>query len=150
LAASFVYCDIPVSLNRASLRWHYPNQVKFMSIMNFGRSKVTPSSQPVYELPLFNCLKKQNGSNRSGCFRKQYVNCDVAIRHPYVGIIQIRLPVEGLTFLSARNTSSRLYLFSIHHYFTKIKRSTDLFTKITKLLLCKLLVSRGITVLFGD
>ena len=150
MAASFVYCDIPVSLNRASLRWHYPNQVKFMSIMNFGRSKVTPSSQPVYELPLFNCLKKQNGSNRSGCFRKQYVNCDVAIRHPYVGIIQIRLPVEGITFLSARNTSSRLYLSSIHHYFTKIKRSTDLFTKIIKLLLCKLLVSRGITVLFGD
>ena len=150
MAASFVYCDIPGSLNRASLRWHYPNQVKFMKNMNLGRSKVTPSSQPVYELPLFNCLKKQNGSNRSGCFRKQYVNCDVAIRHPYVGIIQIRLPVEGLTFLSARNTNSRLYLSSIHHYFTKIKRSTDLFTKITKLLLCKLLVSRGITVLFGD
>ena len=29
-------------------------------------------------------------------------------RHPYVGIIQIRLSVEGFTFLSACNTSSRL------------------------------------------
>ena len=115
MAASFVYCDIPVSLNRASLRWHYPNQVKFMKNMNLGRSKVTPSSQPVYELPLFNYLKKQNGSNRSGCFRKQYVNCDVAIRHPYVGIIQIRFSVEGHTFLSARYTSSRLLNCKIYY-----------------------------------
>ena len=139
MAASIVYCDIPVSLNRASLRWHYPNQVKFMKNMNLGRSKVTPSSQPVYELPLFNCLKKQNGSNRSGCFRKQYVNCDVAIRHPYVGIIQIRLPVEGYTFLSARNTSSRLYI-SIHDHLYKINRELNLFTKKKNLFICKLII----------
>ena len=35
----------------------------------------------------------------------------VYIRHPYVGIIQIRLSVEGRTFLSACNTSSRLFQF---------------------------------------
>jgi len=74
-----------------------------------SRSKVTPSSQPVYELPLFN-FEHKNGSNRSGCFRKCYVLCDIAMRHPYVGIIQIRLPVEGYTFLSARITSSRVYV----------------------------------------
>ena len=33
----------------------------------------------------------------------------VYLRHPYVGIIQIRLSVEGHTFLSARHTSSRLF-----------------------------------------
>ena len=31
------------------------------------------------------------------------------LRHPYVGIIQIRLSVEGPTFLSACNTSSHLF-----------------------------------------
>ena len=37
-----------------------------------------------------------------------YVSDD-ANRHPYVGIIQIKLSVEGHTFLSARHTSSRLF-----------------------------------------
>ena len=36
---------------------------------------------------------------------------------PYVGIIQIRLPVEGHTFLSACHTSSRLYF--IHTNYTR-------------------------------
>ena len=130
MAASFVYCNIPVS----------QSGVPTLALSKSGsRSKVTPSSQPVYELPLFNCLKKQNGSNRSGCFRKQYVNCDVAIRHPYVGIIQIRLPVEGLTFLSARNTSSRLYI-SIHDHLYKINRELNLFTKKKNLFICKLII----------
>ena len=35
------------------------------------------------------------------------------IRCPYVGIIQIRLSVEGHTFLSACHTSSRLFYFFI-------------------------------------
>ena len=30
------------------------------------------------------------------------------LSHPYVGITQIRLSVEGHTFLSVRNTNSRL------------------------------------------
>ena len=38
-----------------------------------------------------------------------YVN----LRHPYVGMIQIRLSVEGLTFLSARLTDSRLLILSV-------------------------------------
>ena len=36
--------------------------------------------------------------------------------HPYVGIIQIRFSVEGSAFLSACNTSSRLYLIYETHY----------------------------------
>ena len=80
-----------------------------MKNMNLGRSKVTPSSQPVIRAPAIQFYWHiKNGSNRIGCFRQRYVNCDVAIRHPYVGIIQIRLSVEGFTFLSACNTSSRL------------------------------------------
>ena len=39
-------------------------------------------------------------------------------RYPYVGIIQIRLSVEGPTFLSACNTSSRL--FNLPIYYTAI------------------------------
>ena len=37
-----------------------------------------------------------------------YIEQGVVLRRPYVGIIQIRLSVEGHTFLSACNTSSRL------------------------------------------
>ena len=46
-------------------------------------------------------------------------------KHPYVGITQIRLPVEGPTFLSARVTSSRMsFLFDVCYcttFFLKFK-----------------------------
>jgi hypothetical protein len=41
---------IPVTLTLHSLRWHYPNQVP--------GSKVTPSSQPVYKLPVYEIRNK--------------------------------------------------------------------------------------------
>ena len=44
---------------------------------------------------------------------------------PYVGIIQIRLPVEGFAFLSARNTGSRH--FSIDYFFRKRENSPFFF-----------------------
>ena len=39
----------PLMTAYVSLRWHYPNQVH--------GSKGTPSSQPVYKLPVFNCIR---------------------------------------------------------------------------------------------
>ena len=56
----------------------------------------------------------------SSCFSKLPHKSPISTRHPYVGIIQIRFSVEGHTFLSACNTSSRLFNFFInmviHHY----------------------------------
>ena len=48
-----------------------------------------------------------------------YYSSRIHIRHPYVGIIQIRFSVEGHTFLSACNTSSR---YLIEFYFVNKKK----------------------------
>ena len=47
----------------------------------------------------------------------------VYLRHPYVGIIQIRLSVEGHTFLSACHTSSRLFYCRILSYLVFSKKA---------------------------
>ena len=58
-----------------------------------------------------NFLKRKiNGSHRLGNFRQKYTY----FKYSYVGITQIRLPVEGHTFLSACNTSSRQFVCRIY------------------------------------
>ena len=58
-------------------------------------------------------FRQKTEASRFGGFRSMRVH-----RHPYVGIIQIRLSVEGHTFLSACITSSRLFncLWTLYLY----------------------------------
>ena len=62
------------------------------------------TSSPLIQL----YLKQKTEASDLDASEYSYVSDD-ANRHPYVGIIQIRLSVEGHTFLSARHTSSRLF-----------------------------------------
>ena len=61
--------------------------------------------------------KEKSRPSGSSLKPKQYSKSHMTSHsHPYVGIIQIRFSVEGSAFLSACNTSSRLYLIYETHY----------------------------------
>ena len=69
--------------------------------------------------------------------------------YPYVGIIQIRLPVGGNTSLSACHTSSRLFKVIIHPFVEKSSAAGNISMKkvLFKFIDTELLKNRKISIL---
>ena len=89
----------PVILTK-SLRWHYPNQV--------NGSKVTPSSQPVYKLPVYSITNKNRRHPPDASCKNHRVMTS------YGGITRIRLKGRSSSTSSQPAAQAPLYLFVGH------------------------------------